>query len=229
MKDYSFALGANERQAIHAAPRFLRVKSATGAIKIEARGGIELTLSEGDSFTVPVPLADLSVTDASGASNSVTLTLGDGRAESNAVSGSVTVTSGSIAINNTPTIQGVTDPVTISPTAVPSSASAYYRRGASSALQVVVTPAANVNGIVIYALGASTYGFNRWMAKASAPTSIDDAAAWTLLRAGIGANTAYWPVSEVPLPLQLPAGLGLYAQDDQPSWQSQNHAIYEVL
>jgi len=201
MKDYVLSLNANERQELAVLTRFLRVRSATGDVLIEGAEGLRVTMSEGDWFELPVALEQVAITDASGAANAVTLTIGDGRASSQSISGSVTVTSGSIAISNSPSLSRyLTEPN-----------GTFYSTAVGTTATPIVLPAANTGGLeILRVMVYPAYPYDvRLMAKSSAPTSIDDA----------GARTISWHYSGtygIQLMSQgdmfrIPAGEGVYA------------------
>jgi len=102
--------------------------------------------------------------------------------------------------------------------------SKYYDNTASLALQTIVAPAANINGIRIDLASITIYnGDTALLAKASAPLSSTDAFAYHILYAVSGT----WITTNLPNPIIIPAGLGLYVK---PSNGSQNASVcYEVL
>lgn len=90
----------------------------------------------------------------------------------------------------------------------------YYRLSSSTALNTIVTPAANTAGVVVspgvlYSAGGSVQ--ERLMAKASAPSAWNDPAAITI--AVLMANADY--SRNFDGPFVVPAGFGLYEQADQ--------------
>ncbi len=131
---------------------------------------------------------------------------------------------GSVSVNNTPTIAAVTAALT-----PPSLVTGYYRKSITSALQTIITPAQNTAGIRVHycMLGATvTEGRARIMAKTSAPASLDDTTANTLLYAypNAGCYTAQQSFS-----ILLPAGMGLYEISSNTANDSYCAIDYELL
>lgn len=107
----------------------------------------------------------------------------------------------------------------------------YKRTSISTALNTVVTPAANTNGIIITsALAGVAGGETRIMAKTSAPASLEDG---VLIYAHYSSSSGTYyqeivsPV--VTLPIQIPAGFGLYEQSSSAIITSYVQISYEVL
>jgi hypothetical protein len=102
----------------------------------------------------------------------------------------------------------------------------YYYVGAAVTLQTIVTPAANTNGILVLGGGgvlktaATTV---RLMSKATAPASIDDTTADTIVLNYSNEQ------KQIALPVIVPAGRGLYIQKDDANAGSKMWADYEVL
>lgn len=99
-------------------------------------------------------------------------------------------------------------------------ATAWFRRGVNlSALQTIVTPAANTAGIIVHSAGAfiNVNGDSmRVMWKTTAPASFGDTTAGTLAYAeGVSStNTHRIQFSGGQFPTRLPAGVGLYVQQE---------------
>lgn len=105
--------------------------------------------------------------------------------------------------------------------------SAYFRRTTSSALNTIVAPASNVAGVRVDAAtiyGATGNGLVRIMAKSSAPTSVNDTGAHTLLM-----TYAELQIVDREVPIILPAGVGLYEQAEAAAGNSFVSVSYEVL
>jgi hypothetical protein len=86
--------------------------------------------------------------------------------------------------------------------------STYYRSSASAALNTILAPASNVNGVVI--VSAALHGAAdaiRMMAKSSAPSSFSDTSAMEIATRMSTAVGGF-----VSMPLLVQAGLGLYEQ-----------------
>lgn len=135
---------------------------------------------------------------------------------------------GAVAISGfdtDPQIAGITDPLTPQ-----TYAASYYRFSASNALNTVVTPAANLNGIRIDAAwmaNSSNYG-QAILAKSSAPSSYADTTADPLLVKFSGSATEGLVILPA-CPLIIPAGLGLYEKCNSAGATSAAGIIYEVL
>lgn len=106
---------------------------------------------------------------------------------------------------------------------------AYHRNSNTAALQTIVAPASNTKGIIVLAAAAQ---FNvasanpiRIMHKATAPATLDDTTAKTiLLHAGsLNANGA------AQMPYLIPAGDGLYEQTGTSADVSKVSVVYTVL
>ena len=94
----------------------------------------------------------------------------------------------------------------ISPVILPETG--YFRQSASAALTAIVSPVTNENGIILYTLNIVAGGatFLRLMFKDSAPTGWNDNTAFGIATSSSDA----W--IQVPLPVLIPPGFGLYEQ-----------------
>ena len=106
----------------------------------------------------------------------------------------------------------------------------FYRRDSvGNTLQTIVAPAANVAGVIVTRCGTGGVNDNcRIMAKASAPTGLDDGAANTLCYNPNDAATGRMGPVNVSTPIVVPPGLGVYAITGIAS-QSFCYVEYEVL
>ncbi len=117
---------------------------------------------------------------------------------------------GSVDIANTPSIQQVINPPTPDELA-----EQYFSSLATVALQTIVTPAANVNGVIIHGVGiwVSVADAGRFMAKNSAPLSWDDTDANTIALATSASVNPYGVnLSKLTETKIIPAGMGVYLQ-----------------
>lgn len=113
-----------------------------------------------------------------------------------------------------------------------SAVSSYIRRSISVALNTIVAPASNVRGIWVLSAWAASAGaaeVTRIMHQSSAPASIDDTNAVTLVYVGGGGGTGFVPNGGVALPYFLPAGQGLYEQSAAGGASSFVAVSYTVL
>lgn len=106
----------------------------------------------------------------------------------------------------------------------------YQRNSNAVTLVTLVTPAANVNGVLVdiahmFVNSGGTPGTLRLMAKATAPTSAGDVGASDVLTV-----TGYGGIFHVSpkAPMLIPAGLGLYEQSDAAN-QTGLSLTYKVL
>lgn len=108
--------------------------------------------------------------------------------------------------------------------------SGYRRKSASSALGTIVTPASNVNGVVV--TGGCTFAGNsddwRLMYKTSAPSAWNDATAIGIFDARDGASSLN-PRPLMGCPYIIPAGYGLYEQASAAAATSGCDISYRVL
>jgi hypothetical protein len=111
--------------------------------------------------------------------------------------------------------------------ATPVLASTYFRQSSVNTLATIVTPAANVNGVRIlfwFAQHAAGGASQRIMAKSSAPSAWNDAAANTVGFCYNGASCL-----GAAMPIDIPAGLGLYEQSSNGANVSTAIVEYAVL
>ena len=111
----------------------------------------------------------------------------------------------------------------------PRKVTGFFYAGADVALQTIVAPAANTNGVIVTSAGMHVITDNtraRVMAKASAPTSVDDSTALTLCIGGYGLIK---PTLVSSMPCVLPPGVGLYAQKSDANAGATYFCDYEVL
>lgn len=114
----------------------------------------------------------------------------------------------------------------------PKLATSFYFLGASVALQTIVAPASNVAGIKVLAAAVVIRNITsgRVMAKTSAPTGVDDAAANTVAyRAALNGYAPNGVIEGQTFPILLPPGLGLFAQKTDAEATSGFLVEYEVL
>lgn len=121
-------------------------------------------------------------------------------------------------------VQGIADPLT--PHSL--SGTGYWRLSASAALNTIVTPAANINGVKITAYSLYSYNAHvRLIAKTAAPATWDD---------GIGLFYHYTDTAAAArvkngtnLPIIIPPGFGLYEMADTAGSVSGCGIAHEVL
>lgn len=108
MQTYRISLTANETKRLDVVGTFIKVKSATGDVRVRAESkrsgtgkyrslGEQLELSVGDRPKFTERFDFLSFTDLSGAPNSLVLIIGEGDHEADSVVGSVSVTNSAAA------------------------------------------------------------------------------------------------------------------------------------
>jgi hypothetical protein len=102
----------------------------------------------------------------------------------------------------------------------------------SAALVTVVTPAANVNGVVIKTM--QHYGnTDTWalLAKESAPSTYDDAAAHCIFRhySASGTKQNDFSPAHLQLPILIPAGFGIYHQKSGTAYAHSTIMTWDVL
>jgi len=231
IRDHSIPAG--QRVPLMVPGRFLTIISATESLNVyfvraNTRYGKISGLDAPFSVGPVVPAFEgVEIETASGLADTVKLGITDDPVQYLRTAGAVTVTSGSIAISNTPTIQAITDPVEVRSTL---GATPYFRESSSSALNTILAPASNTNGVLITAVWAWAWGTSlRIMAKASAPTAWNDPAAIPLVTVSAASSTA--PAESggsIAVPIIVPAGLGLYEQAAGIYWGAVSMA-YEVL
>ncbi len=104
----------------------------------------------------------------------------------------------------------------------------YFRESASSFLNTIVTPAANVNGIKVINAGVSGNfkSYSSIMAKTSAPSGTTDLNAHRILSVfGLDAQNV---VAQLQRPVLIPVGYGLYEQQSG-SLINQAYINYELF
>ncbi len=118
---------------------------------------------------------------------------------------------------------------TLTPVSIGSTA--YYRNSSSAALNTIVAPASNTNGIKITSVGLKSNGTGiNVMVKESAPTSYSDGRSVIYQdRAGSSANYNALSTAIVAMPILVPAGVGLYEQCQSSGTPSAVFLSYEVL
>lgn len=226
--DAPINLAANQRVPVSKPGTFIMLKSAAGGVRVKV-GGKEFDMVESDLAEIEGGFNSFEITDTSGAANAVVVVVGRGAFRRLQISGTVGITGNLAGITADVNIADGGNVISVDDNGVPLTAhslsSSYFRWSTSSALNTIVTPAANVNGVRVYAGGCGNVDtLSRIMAKATAPTSSTDAAAGTLFMTVARSRTC-----AVGLPLIVPAGLGVYEQAGTSSVISHAWLEYEVL
>lgn len=185
---------------------FIKIETAEGTVSIEAEIKIPLTegghqvvtiqpeLKAGQGYNIGLPINGFTLKNNHTAEQVIEFETAFGEIVDNSVAGTVN-------IGNEPklTPQDIGD-------------LGFYRTGASSLLDTIVAPAANVNGIVLTSYALRAYNEHiRLMVKGSAPTGYNDPAARTIALWET-TSTSITYESKVKLPLFILPGDGLYAQ-----------------
>lgn len=212
-------LAPGEGVQINRLASYVKINTALGLVKVEATAyipdaqgkpiavTINDQLPQGRGVNYGIPINGFYITNLHSAAQTIDIDLQFGEIVDNSIAGTVAVSS-----------LAEPGPITLSGTA--------YRRGSSSAaLNTIVTPAANINGVKITALTLSKVvaGEMRCMIKQSAPASYDDGI-------GIAFDIGTGDLDNlVSLPLLVPAGWGLYEQASSAANGSTIDIAYEVL
>jgi len=209
MRTHNLTIGTSQEK-FDFSGNYVRLESGAASIRFETEENEEFRLNKGEyaklhNFTyLLIEHDELTEQD-------IVLEIGNDTSKGSALfSGSVDVNGGAL---DTPVLSD-----------------GYYVSLASIALQTLVTPASNINGIrVLGAGGFSDGAYWRYMAKTIAPTGADDPLALTI---AFGAADVTAPLgnfsSTSVLPAVIPPGYGLYLQHG--SLQNVRSWInYEVL
>lgn len=97
--DYDFSLLANQSVQMAVKGAFLRVRQATGKVRVSIDGGQGVTLQAGQGFKLPAGKAfrDVTVRDVSGQANAGVIFIGDAGFDDQTLFGAVSVTGGQIS------------------------------------------------------------------------------------------------------------------------------------
>lgn len=108
---------------------------------------------------------------------------------------------------------------------------AYVRSSATSAINTVVTPAANTNGVLITSVGFNSVSEHiRVMTKSATPSTWDDGVMIAYMDVSASSsNYGSIGVGEFTMPIIIPAGLGVYEAASSGSNSTRTMIAYEVL
>lgn len=133
------------------------------------------------------------------------------------------------AFATNPDINQIVQPVNIlRQPALDISVTSYQRTSAASALNTIVTPAANVSGVEItnLALRADNSAQVRVMIKQTAPAAWSDG---TVIARIIATGGSQYQSHNMAQRLKIPGGYGLYEQSDSATGTTAVDLAYEVL
>ncbi|WP_261840911.1 hypothetical protein [Aliamphritea ceti] len=106
--------------------------------------------------------------------------------------------------------------------------STYRKDGSSTSWNTLVTPAANVNGVIVH-YADSRAARTRLMIKQSIPLDFNDNAATTLLETYWWTAAANAPSATLNRAVRIPVGYGLYFKNFSDSYPAIATVHYEVL
>lgn len=216
VKSYQYTFGAGDSKQYRGGG-FFTIEQLTDEVDVElfTPRGTSLGLMEniGAGFWIRIPEENgifgyAEVTSAT--AQTINVIAGDGEFGVNKTSTSIT--------------GGTLDPHTPD--------SSYYDSTNTATLQTIVTPAANVSGVIIHHAhinySSSVSGVSRLMYKSSAPTGFDDATAATIAISNLNTTTAQVEQSERDTPIIVPAGNGIYHQNST-TLAVRTSVLYTVL
>lgn len=200
IQSYTYTIPAFGSRQIPAANDNFLVQAATGPVTV--RGDTFGTLPRlvaGQGLKL-VPFNRLELIDTSGAPNTVTILLSPAEFVNQVFSGSVAIV-GALALD-------VATLNTLNRPELPNGSFASLTTFVANTPLTIFTPAANVNGAIVWMAeaGDSTAGTISFLAKASPPTTIIDG---DVIAAGMDIATNR-PVAKLVNPQRIAPGLGLY-------------------
>lgn len=233
LRERTFTIKAGETfdQALHG--NVLRVTAGAVPLRVQSRDGqLDFTILAGEKARFPDDNPALILSHTSGADQQFTIQVGKGVDVASALlSGSVVISGTPTVINGGGTLTSITNTVGVTDRGAEYSASL----ASSSALtantpQTVVSPAANINGILVTDCSVmATHGSNvPWptlIAKTSAPANYTDGDVIHCPNNGTGSFT----LGTMDYPILVPAGKGLYFIDNQTEVQAYRQVKYKLL
>lgn len=234
LRDSAIPLVAGADEILSIQGNYFRLSEATYPVIVEIEGQDVFKLKPGEDVVYPVEdeFARIVLKTLHPVGETVTVTVGRG-----VKVGSVSL-SGSVSINGVPEVEilGNLDGITgnVKTIEQPIEYGAAYKSATTTGLNApstVVSPAANVNGLIIHdftytadANGTSIYSV--LIAKNSAPTSIIDG---DVLGASESSGGSQYSTFRSKRPIKVPAGKGLYFISNKAENQKICFVLYTLI
>jgi len=240
MREYSLAVQPGQTHRINIKGDYFRVRDADAPVTVEAesRDGLLLAsarFGSGQGVRTAGEFYRLRITNDTAGAVAVIIIVGFGQYENDQAAGMVKVSE----VQNPITVASVQNSISVGDEVKATLANFYTATFSTNAVITVVSPAANINGVVVQgAVIAANASGGDWasaslMAGPQVPTSGMDASSAIIVReVGFGQSSVVTGdgTSNVALPLLLPAGNGLFVATNIYSTSSsvQVGVIYEV-
>lgn len=225
MRTISVIVPANDSNEIGVAGDYVRVKQATGDIRVENPEASEIVeAGQGDDFQF-TPFHSLKIYNDTASDQTVKLTVSRGKKAGSAqVGGSVTI-SGALALDvatlaalesvdlNTATLNAITAALADVGLAAETYTNTYFTDTAfvAGTVVTVISAASNTNGVDLIDFSISAYNATTptWtaLAKTSAPTTKTDGDTILAVEQGHGTTNT---IGKLNVKTRIPAGKGLY-------------------
>ena len=232
IKDYSIPAGA--KLPIFIPGKFFFLMGADSACNVNfIRKNTRYGYADGVGYGFAAnfdskPFEGIEIESADASAQTVKIGISDDPIFYQRMVGEVQITGTLPAFAADPQIAGITNPLT--PHEI---ATTHYERlsGSTDALETIVTPAANTNGVVIYAARIKTaIGYHmRLMVKQSAPTAWDDTDAISNMHNSSSSTIGRLESLKCAFPVKIPAGYGVYIQSSYAGSVSGCFVNYKVL